>query len=562
MSHRFRPRSFALLSSLVLLCGCTSVDGSIELPSPAPSIAQLQILAINDLHGNLDPPDGANGRWLDMPVGGVEYLATHLNTLRAGAPNTIVLSGGDNIGGSPMLSALFHDEPTIEALSALGLDFSAVGNHEFDEGWPELERIQRGGCRTTTGCQVGGEFQGARFTYLSTNVQIDDRRDTLFPATAMRTIDGIRVGVIGLALQTTPDLVSPAAVRGLTFLPAGPVASTAARQLRAQGADVVVAMIHEGGFLAPDDTSTSCLSMTGSLVKALADMSREIDVVISGHTNRSYTCRIDGRIVTSTASYGRQITDIDLTIDRITRRIVAAEARNVPVTHNVPRDPAMTTIIERYRPRAIAIGSRQVGTVSATLRRAVNESGESVMGNLVADALLEASRSPDAGGAQVAFINWGGVRSDLVHAGDGLASPVTYEDAFETLPFGNVLVVKTMSGALIAAMLEQQFQAISPTDWRVLQPSHNLRYRWNGSRPAGSRVDRSSITIDGVPLRLDTSYRVAMTDFVWDGGDGFTSATAASDAVVVAPALDVLIDYLGRHSPLAPAPLGRITRDR
>jgi len=562
VSHRLRLGGVALLSWGVLLSGCTAAGGSIELPPPAPSIAQLQILAINDFHGNLDPPDGANGRWLDMPVGGVEFLATHINNLRAGAPNTIVVSGGDNIGGSPMLSALFHDEPTIEALSTLGLDFSAVGNHEFDDGRAELERLQRGGCRATTGCQTGSEFQGARFTYLAANVQVDDRRDTLFPATAMRTIDGIRVGVIGLALQTTPDLVSPTAVRGLTFLPPGALASAAARQLRAQGADVVVAMIHEGGFLAANDTASSCPSMTGSLVTQLSDMSRDIDVVISGHTNRSYTCRIDGRIVTSTASYGRQITDIDLTIDRITRRIVAAEARNVPVTRDVPRDPAMTTIIERYRPKAVEIGSRQVGTVSATLRRVVAETGESVMGNLVADALLEASRSPDAGGAQVAFINYGGVRSDLSHLGHGPTSPITYEDAFEVLPFGNVVVVKTMSGALLAAMLEQQFQAAASTDWKVLQPSHNVRYRWNASRPAGSRVDRSSITIDGEPLRLDGSYRVAMTDFVWDGGDGFTSATAATDAVAVAPALDVFIDHLGRHSPLSPTPLGRITRDR
>jgi 5'-nucleotidase len=561
VSHRSRPGWVALLSCVALLSGCAATGGPIELPPPAPSIAQLQILAINDFHGNLDPADGANGRWLDTPVGGIEFLATHINSLRRAAPNTLVLSGGDNIGGSPMLSALFHDEPTIEALSTLGLDFSTVGNHEFDEGWAELERLQRGGCRTTTGCQVT-EFRGARFTYLAANVQVDERRDTLFPGTAMRTIDGIRVGVIGLALQTTPELVSPASVRGLTFLPAGPVASAAARQLRAQGADVVVAMIHEGGFLAPDDTNAACPSMSGGLVQVLADMNRDIDVVVSGHTNRSYTCRIDGRIVTSTASYGRQITDIDLTIDRMTRRVVHAEARNVPVTRDVARDPEMTAIVERYRPKALEIGSRPVGALAATLRRAATPTGESEMGNLVADALLEASSAPGAGGAQLAFINWGGVRSDLVHLGDSPTSSVTYEDAFETLPFGNVLVVKTMSGALLAAMLEQQFQAALPTDWKILQPSHNVRYRWNGSLPAGSRVDRASIAIDSEPLRLDASYRVAMTDFVWDGGDGFTAATAATDAFVVAPALDVLIDYLGRHSPLTPAPLGRITRDR
>ena len=532
------------------------------MPPPAPSTVHLQVLAINDFHGYLEPPSGANGRWLEQPVGGVEFLATHINNLRAGAPNTIVLSGGDNIGASPMLSSLFHDEPTIEALSALGLDFSTVGNHEFDEGWSELERIQRGGCRTTTDCQAGTEFRGARFTYLAANVQVDGRGDTLFPATAMRTIDGVRVGVIGLALQATPDLVPSTSVRGLTFLAPGPVANDAARQLRAQGADVVVAMIHQGGVVAPDDTSASCPSMTGGLVDVLGEMSRDIDVVVSGHNNRSYTCTIDGRIVTSTASYGRQITDIDLTIDRITRRIVHAEARNVPVTRDVPRDAAMTTIIARYRPKTIEMGRRLVGTVAATVQRAVTAAGESAVGFLVADAMLEATRDPANGGAHVAFINFGGVRSDLVHQGDGPTSPITYADAFETLPFNNLVVVKTVSGASLAAILEQQFQSEMPTDWRVLQPSHNVRYRWNGSRPAGSRVDRSSITIDGAPLRLDARYRVAMPDFVWEGGDGFTSAAAATDPVVAGPALDVLIEYLGRHAPVGPAPLGRITRDR
>ncbi len=550
-------RAVAVLLVFVL-SGCASSTGVRE---PAPALVDIQILAINDFHGNLDPPVGSNSRIGDLTVGGIEYLSAHIARLEADNPNTVVVAAGDNVGASPLLSSLFRDEPTIRALGVMGLDFSSLGNHEFDEGWTELLRMQHGGCHPVDGCRVTSSFDGASFRYLAANVRVDSRNDTLFPATAMRTFAGVSVGFIGLVLKGTPGLVSPTSVEGLTFLPEADTANAAAAALRREGADVIVVMIHEGGYPAAGDDG-SCRNMTGDLVGIVRAMSPAIDIVVSGHTNRSYICDMDGRLVTSTASYSRQITDIDVTVDRRSGRVVSKRAVNVPVTHDVARDERMTAILDEYRPMALEIGRRPVGAVSATLTRAQNRAGESTIGNAVADAYLSVAQATATGGADLAFTNWGGLRADLVHtAGAGATTPVTYADVFQTAPFGNVIVVQTLTGAQLADMLEQQFEAEAPSAWKVLQVSHNVAYRWSATRPAGSHVDRASIRIDGQPLDPAARYRVVMSDFLWAGGDGFTRATAGTAPVALGSDLETFIDYLRDHSPLAPAPLGRITRE-
>lgn len=552
-------RSAVLLLFLVGTAGCRAA-GPARIPEGGTAVVEVQILAFNDFHGNLEPPAGSNGRIGDVSVGGVEYFASHIAELKRANPNTVVVSAGDNIGGTPLLSSLFHDEPTVLALGALGLDFSSPGNHEFDEGWTEFLRMQRGGCHPVDGCKVTEEFPGASFRYLSANVRVDARNDTLFPATAMRTFAGVSVGFIGLVLKGTPGLVAPESVEGLTFLPEAATANAAAAQLRRDGADIVVALIHEGGYPAPVD-DPSCGAMTGDLVGVVKGMASSIDVVVSGHTNRSYICDMGGRLVTSTASYGRQITDIDLTVDRRSGRVIAKRAVNVPVSRDVPRDPAMTALLDRYRPIAAEIGRRTVGIITGSFTRVQNGAGESTIGNAVADAFLAVASDPARGAAQIAITNWGGLRADLVHTGDTPTTPVTYGDTFQTLPFGNVVVVQTLTGAQLAALLEQQFQGDVRSSWKVLQVSHNVRYRWSADSPAGSRVDRASIRIDGAALDMNAPYRIAMSDFVWAGGDGFTTATVGTHPVAVGPDIDVFVEHLQRHSPLAPPPLGRITRE-
>lgn len=552
------------IAGAAALAACVAATPA-RTPNPASSTVEVQILAFNDFHGHLEPPSGANGQIANTDAGGAEFLATHIARLKADNPHTVVVSAGDNIGATPLLSSLFHDEPTIDALGALGLELSTVGNHEFDEGWTEALRMQRGGCHPVDGCRAGASFAGASFTYLSANVRVDARGETLFPATAVRTFDGVPVGFIGLALAETPSLVMAAGVAGLTFLPEAEVANAAARRLRQQGVEAIVVLIHQGGFVDAGDEHT-CRTMRGGLVPVLEGLSDDIAVVVSGHTNRIYTCEIGGKLVTSAASFGRLVTDIDLTLDRRTGRVISKTARNVIVSRDVDRAPPQTAILDRYRPLAAEIGGRPVGSITASLTRAPNGAGESSLGDVVADAFLDATRDPARGGAQVAFMNPGGIRSDLVYGtgtnGQGLRA-VTYADVFATLPFGNVVLVKTLTGEALARVLERQFDNPIAGQRKMLQVSSGFRYSYDMARPPGARITRESMMIDGDPVQPSGRYRVAMPDFLWAGGDGFTGAADdATDPTASGLDIDVFLEYLSKHSPISPGPQNRFRRER
>lgn len=565
------------LAIALAIAGCTP-----HVPPAATSAVptvDVQLLAFNDFHGNLDPPDGANGRIGGSDAGGVAYLAAHLKALRAAHPNTITVSAGDNIGASPLLSGMFHDEPTIEALSDAGLDVSTVGNHEFDEGWWELYRMQKGGCHPIDGCQDGTPFAGARFEYLSANVLLDPRAvdtsklaasgwrsatslpQTLFPASTIRTIGGVRIGFIGLALAETPTIVSPASVRGLTFRPEAEAANEAAAALVRQGVHAIVVLIHQGGRQS-GGTYDTCENPSGPILDVVHALSPEIDVVISGHTHQAYNCRVDGRLLTSAASFGRLITEVDLQIDRTTGDVVFSSAHNVIVTRDVPADAAATALVAHYRPFAKTLGDRVVGSILVELPRAQNANGEAPLGDVVADAYLDAARA-QAGGADAALTNSGGIRGDLV--AQPSATPtgprtVTYAQAFEVLPFGNRVIVKTLTGEAILRLLEQQFDNPQPGATKMLQISSSVSYTYDRAQPAGARVDHASVRIAGAPLDPARRYRIVTNDFVWNGGDGFTVAQEGVDPIDLGVDVDVLVAYLASHSPVPPAPLDRIRR--
>lgn len=569
--------SFRLLAApvvaLAIAASACAARGPQAGLAPREGTAAVQILGFNDFHGTLDPPTGSNGRIGDVDAGGAAYFATHMARLRAENPQTLVVAAGDLIGASTLLSGLFHDEPTIEALDALGLDAAAVGNHEFDEGWAELIRMQRGGCHPVDGCQDGTPFAGARFEYLAANVTIDPERvdpralqqsgwradgpgpHTLLPAFTIREVAGVKVGIIGLVVEETSTLVSPAGIRGITFHPEVSAGNAAVAALAARGVKTIVVVIHEGGYPATRDVN-GC-GVSGPIVAIANGLSDEVDVIVSGHSHEAYVCTLGTKLLTSAASYGRLITDIDLTIDRATGDVLTKQARNVVVTRDVAPHPAMTTLLDWYRPFAESIGGRDVGAITAPITRVATVAGESALGDLVADAMLAASTSAPGGGAVLALWNPGGIRADLVGrppASPGAPSIVTFGDAFNMLPFGNELIVRTMTGAAIVDVLEQQFRGRR----LVLQVSRGFAYTYDSSKPEGQRVDVASITIDGRPLDPAGRYRVATSNFLWNGGDAFTFD--ASDPVVVGVDVDLFIDYLRAHSPLAPGPRTRITR--
>lgn len=553
----------AALALVTAACGL-AVAGT----AAAEPLIDVQLLAFNDFHGNLQPPDGGNGliRTSNSPItnvtaGGAEYLATHLGRLEAQNPlNTWIVSGGDLIGASPLLSSLFHDEPTIEAMNIMGLDFNGVGNHEFDEGYAELERMQFGGCHPVDGCQDGTPFYGSVFQFLAANVVSDISNNPVLPAYEIvqaRVVEDngnidetTKIAFIGETLEGTPAIVTPAGIQDISFLDEADTVNALVPHLKSLGVETIVVLLHQGGFQTGSWLYNTCNGLGGEIIDIVERMDDEIDVVVSGHTHQPYDCEIDGKLVTSASSFGRIVSQISLTLDSATGDVVAKSAENRIVTRDVPKDPRITDLIAHYEAIAGPIRDRVVGSASATITRTQNAAGESALGDVIADAQLAATAPTDFGGSKVAFMNPGGIRAD-VQAGE-----VTYGELFEVQPFGNTLIVKTCTGAQIEALLEQQWTVAN----RILQVSNGFTYTWDSARAPGDRVDPASIKIDGVTVDPAANYRVTMNSFLATGGDRFSVFTQCTNQLGGEVDVDALVRYFVQHSPVGPGPQNRITR--
>ncbi|MFF5174142.1 bifunctional metallophosphatase/5'-nucleotidase [Micromonospora sp. NPDC000089] len=553
-----RRAAIGLTALATAALGAVAVNPSAADAGPKP--VDVQLLAINDLHGNLEPPSGSSGTIAGQPAGGVEYLATQLAQLRKDAKkkNTITVAAGDLIGASPLLSAAFHDEPTIESLNLAGLDFASVGNHEFDEGAAELLRIQNGGCHPVDGCADGTPYKGADFQYLSANAFKTATGKPLLPPYAVKKVQGVKVGFIGMTLEGTPEIVSQQGVAGLSFADEADTANRYARILRKQGVQTIVVLLHEGGVQTTGTDINGCAGFSGPIVDIVNRMDPSIDAVVSGHTHQAYNCEVNGKLVTSASSFGRLVTDIDLKIDRRSGDVLSATANNVVVNRNVAKDPAQSALIDRYKTALGPVATKVVGQTTAPITRAQETLfgtalGESALGNVIADAQLAATDNEQ--NAVAAFMNPGGVRADLD------AGPVTYEEAFTVQPFANNLVTLDLTGAQVYCMLEQQFVA-----GRTLYPSATVRYTVdpNGSTGTtadpcgGTRVVRGSLTLGGTAVTDAGTYRITVNNFLAGGGDGFTVLKGGTNAVTGSIDLDAFVAYLTANSPVSAPALDRI----
>ncbi|MFC0030656.1 bifunctional metallophosphatase/5'-nucleotidase [Micromonospora chaiyaphumensis] len=536
-----------------------------------PKPIDVKLLAINDFHGNLEPPTGSSGTIDGKPAGGAAYLAAHLDALRGTTEeereHTVTVAAGDLIGASPLLSAAFHDEPTIEEMNLAGLEFTSVGNHEFDEGATELLRMQNGGCHPVDGCGDGTPFEGANFQYLSANAFKTATGKPLLPPYGIKKIDGVKIGFIGMTLEGTPQIVSQQGVAGLSFADEAETANKYARVLRAQGVQAIVVLLHEGGVQNGGGIN-DCTGFSGPIVDIANRMDPSIDVIVSGHTHAAYNCNINGKLVTSASSFGRLVTDIDLKIDRRTKDIVSASANNVVVTRTIDPHEATNDLITHYKTALGPVADKVVGETASVLTKTqenlyqtgvdVNgkptyQTGESPLGNVIADAQLAATDNEQ--NAVAAFMNPGGVRADLD------AGPVTYAEAFTVQPFANNLVTLDLTGAQLYCMLEQQF-----TTAKVLYASSTVHYvvDVNGTTaPAaspctGTRVVRGSLTINGTPVTDAGTYRVTVNNFLSGGGDGFSVLTGGTNAVTGMIDLDAFTAYLTEKSPVSAPALDRI----
>ncbi len=607
-----RFRAAALLLAAIL-AGCATPTPQSRAVAPV----TVKIIAFNDFHGNLQSPGrlSENHQAAQRPaVGGADALAAWVARLKSRNPDNVVVGGGDFVGASPLVSALFFDEPTVEALNRVGVDFTSVGNHEFDKGAAELLRLQHGGCRMSggkpdpnsckgLGSKSPGTFDGARFQWLAANVVQAATGRTLLPPYGIKTFEGIPIAFIGMTLKGTPGIVSPTGVAGLEFRDEADTVNALVPQLRAQGVQAIVVLVHQGGMQPPggaadingcDAALHNADGSDSDIGRIVARLDDAVDLVISAHTHAAYNCSANavgearatglpnraGRLVpvTSASSYGRVLTDIDVTLDPKTHGVLSVAPHNLLVDRDDPAiaqaiaaDPGVRDLVQAYAKLASPLADQVVGRLATAMSTAENDAGEALAGSLVADAQLRATQPAALGGAQFAFMNAGGVRGAGFVPPAGTTPPfaLTYGAAFTVQPFGNSLVTMTLTSAQLKALLEGQFAGCGDAKaTHLLLPSSGLRETWSAGAPACARVvdlvyiptdvtarpavvtgAAQTIVKDGVVLEPARKWRVTVNNFMATGGDGLAILKDGTDRVGGAQDVDALIGYLAATLP-------------
>ncbi len=604
----FKRHDLAIALATTVACAAAAFAMPQAHAQAAPTF-NVKIIGFNDFHGTLLSPGNFNattqgtGNSAATPTapaasavaaGGADYLAGFVARLKAQNPLNAVVGAGDFIGASPLVSALFHDEPTVEVMNRLGLEFNAVGNHEFDKGSAELLRLQRGGCATLSGgatdpnsckgASVGTPtpFEGGKFKWLSANVFSTATGKTLLPPYGIKAFNGVKVAFIGMTLRDTPTIVTPTGVAGLEFRDEADTVNALVPRLRAQGVESIVVLVHQGGFQSGSNDINGCAgNLAGSAIaEVVARLDNAVDLVISGHTHTAYNCKLPnaaGRLVpvTQAGAFGRVVSDIDLTLDPSTRHVVAVTATNRVVDRTDPAttpSAAVAGIVTAYNNLVSPIANTVIGSITQALVQANSFDAACNMpaGDLIADAQLAATAPAPFGGAQFAFMNRGGVRSPgftfpSSPAGEGDGN-ITYGEAFTTQPFGNALVTITLTAKNIKDTLEQQFAGCrgqAATATRILIPSANFRYTWDGSQACDARIRNVTLaTGAGTETLVDAAgnlpdplktYRVTINNFLSTGGDGFSTFLAGTNLLGGAQDIDALVAYLANYKTPSPA---------
>lgn len=549
-----------LLTSLLSACATL----------PAPPI-ELNLVALNDFHGNLEASKfvytaAGSDKETTIQAGGIDNLAAALQAFRREDQDLLLVGAGDLVGASPAVSSMWSDEPSITAMSMLGMRFSSVGNHEFDLGRAELLRKQGGGCspaRSDKVCKLDPQFRGASFQYLAANVIDSASGKPLLPAFGIAQVKGVKLAFIGAVLKDADKLVLAAGIAGLRFTDEADAINLAVGQARAQGATVFVVLIHEGGRTDEAFDQPDCSRLQGPIVAIARRLDPAVKLIVSGHSHTGFQCKVDDRTITQAQMGGHVLSRIKLEIDAGSRALRSVQVRNVPVRQNeYPADPRAVSYLAEVKHRSEVALTRPIARVAVrNMGRKLNASGESALGSMVADAVLAATAGQ---GAQIGFMNPAGLRKDL-DVGDDLVARFNQVQA--TLPFANTLVVIDLSGAELRNVLEQQWaRANFDFDRNMLQVSRGFSYRWDPSRPPGQRVLPGSMMLNGAAIDDNKVYRVTANNFLAEGGDGFAQfAKAARKEDTGILDIDAFIAYLLAHEKLAvpaglAAPEGRFER--
>ncbi len=513
---------FSWLVSVFWLVGCATQNPLSEQSTT------IHIIALNDFHGYIQPspytyPDPDNpGETITVQAGGVSALSGLMRELRDDYPNLLFIAAGDLVGASPPISAMFADEPSIVALNMLDLDLTSLGNHELDEGKEELYRQIDGGCdspRPDKACQYRTEFLGSDYDYIAANLIDTDKQATAVAPYVIKQTKGIRVAFVGGVVSDLSNLIPLSSHEGLETLDEADAINAVLPEVKAQDVDVIVAVIHEGGY--GHAGANDCSGLSGPIVDIAERLSSDVDVLVTGHTHRAYICEVGGLLVTQGHHYGHLLTHLQVTLDSA-GDITTIDAQNILVDPDAyEADPGMAMFEADLLLRTSETLNRPIARIGAlSIDRRTNGAGECAMGNLTADAQLFATEHL---GAQIALMNYGGIRSDLLVS--DISSPVTYNQIAAVHPFKGTLQLAWLTGAQLKTLLEQQW----PEDggFNPLQVSEGFSYTWDASKPRGQKV--RDMQLDGIAIAMDQSYGVVASAFLMDGGDGFKGFAAGSN---------------------------------
>ena len=524
----------------------TKPDGGSN-PAPADRIAEVQLLGVNDFHGNLQSPRSLPKNGTPVPVGGAEYLDAYLDDYEAKNPDrTIRVHAGDMVGGTPLISSHFHDEPSVYAMNEMEFDIGTLGNHEFDEGGREMLRMINGGQRDdglqfkdgADGQPVNTSdpgFPGAQFPYIAANTEYRDSGENVLPPYKIIRKDGIDVGFIGVTTEDTPNIVVPDAISPFRVTDISESVDRYVAQLKAKKVETIVVLAHSGGFY------DSARKASGEVLSETAEMNDDVDVVVAGHSHSKLNDCVDDqtgqtrsaepagcaedKLVIEAFSAGTAFDTVNMKVDRRTKDVISSTGSVVTTYQDgVAPDARTAALVKDYKDRIAPVSNRVVGNAASDISTTATAAGESPMGDLIADAQRKFA------GADFAFMNPGGIRAPIA------AGEVTYGELFTVQPFDNQVVKMRLTGNQVYRVLEQQFGADGRT--RILQVS-GLEFSYNSTNPAGQRI--TSVTLpDGTPVDRNATYTVAANSFIATGGDGFTVFKEGQSPETLGSDLDAL----------------------
>lgn len=510
-----RLRNWIVTSFLALSLVLSGTTGFAKSDKSQSRYIPVQLLGINDFHGQIDVTRTVNGK----KVGGADYLATYLKKEEKENKNTLIVHAGDVVGASAPTSSLLEDEPTIRILNNIGFDMGTLGNHEFDRGTEEMMRLIKGGPNPDT----GEPFEGAQFPYVVANVVDKETGKPILPPYTVKKVNGMPIGFIGVVTTETPSIVVASAVENVEFTDEVEAINKAVKDLKKQGVKSIVVLAHVPGSSDEDGSNAK-----GEIVDMANEINDEVDVILAGHNHGYLNTTVDGKLLVQSYSYGTAFSDIDLKIDPKTKDIVEKNAEIITTFHEgITPDPEVAKIVAEAKEKAGEELNVVVGQATEDILREQNEAGESELGDLIADA-QRASMNGD-----IAVMNPGGIR-DNIYKGE-----ITWGDLYTVQPFNNTLLKMNLTGQQILDLLNQQWRE----DKTIMLQISGFEYTWDDSIPVNeNRV--TEITINGEPLDPNATYSVVANNFLAGGGDGFTVLTEGTNRATGPTDLNVLVDYV------------------